>query len=244
MSIAQNEFEEKVILDIQKSIFSYYDEIDIKYNKSEKSKDTVLHFITFLMKQIPICKREVHFSDVLKNSQHISILEKYADGFRNGDNMNIFLSNKTCNPKQPDFFLYSWNMYHLHINNQMTKKRSGLQLLCIITDNDVYFVDVIEHPSKNYPDKYFDIHHLETIKRNNWMKQIGFEEMRGVLPNSLKPKITKSEDIFKIYTKGVNIAFEIDGQAYIPIRSITCAKTPRIATDELFKITDSYSKFV
>ena len=237
MAIDNLKFDEQVIIDIQKTIFNFYDTQDIKYSKNEKPKDTLLYFITFLIKEIPICKRNVHFSDVLENSQHISVLGKYADGFRNGADMNIFLSNKTCNPKQPDFFLYCWNIYHLHINNQMNKKRSELQLLCIVSDNDVYFVDVIEHPSKKCPDRYFNIQHLETIKRNNWMEQIGFEEMESLVPNSLEPKITESKDIFKMYTKGINIPFEFDGQAYFPIRGITCAKSPIIATNEIIKIT-------
>ncbi len=237
MSVNEQRFEKKVFEDFQKAIFKYYDVEDIKYPKNEKPKKTCLYFIAFLMKKISVCKRNVHFSDSLKSSKYIPILEKYADGFRNGEDMNRFLSNKTCNPKQPDFFLYAWNIYHLHINNQMTKKRGNLQLLCIVTAEDVYFVDIIEHPPKNRPNEYFDIRHLRTIKRNGWMKIIGFEEIKGIDPNSFKPPITKSEDIFKMYTGGVNIGFVFDNKAYFSIRGLTCAKTPMIATNEIIRIT-------
>ena len=47
-----------------------------------------------------------------------------------------------------------------------------MQLLCIINQGDVFFVDVIPHPTK--AEEYFNIRSLEIILNNGWMEKIGF----------------------------------------------------------------------
>ena len=47
---------------------------------------------------------------------------------------------------------------------QMKNNRSDMQLLSIIDLNDVYFIDVIPHPTK--PEEYFNIQSLEIIIKN------------------------------------------------------------------------------
>lgn len=160
--------------------------------------------------------------------------------------MNIFLSNNIKEPKKPDFLLYTRHLYHLHMSgkfvadtSQMKNNRSDAQLLCIIDMSDVYFIDVIPHPTK--AEKYFNLQSLKIIEENGWMEKIGFYEMTDVIPGSLQPKITEAKDLFELYKCGINIAFEFQGKAYAPLSQISRARKPVDVTWELFKIIKKIS---
>lgn len=204
---------------------------------------------------IPVTKRKVHYSkELLKkidskeiDEKQAEILKKYADAFSDGKDMNVFLSNNIKEPKKPDFLLYTWHLYHLHMSgkfvediNQMKNNRSDTQLLCIINMSDVYFVDVILHPKK--AEEYFDLHSLKIIKENDWMERIGFYEIKDMIPGTLQPKITDIKDIFELYKLGINLAFELDGKAYSPLSQMSQARRPIDATQKLFDINREISK--
>lgn len=116
--------------------------------------------------------RKIELNEISK--EFIEISKKYADSFSEGKDMNIFLSNKTKKAREVDFLLYTWHLFHLHMSGkfvedkkQMKNNRSNTQLLCIINQNDVYFIDVIQHPVK--AEEYFNIKSLETIINNGWI---------------------------------------------------------------------------
>ena len=95
----------------------------------------------------------------------------------------------------------------------MKKNRSEWLLFCIVENGTVYFLDVLNHPTNEHFTAY---HFLQIVHKNNWMKHIGFEEIKGIVLGSLKPKITKDEDIYKLYKNNVNISFEFEGKIYMP----------------------------
>ena len=199
---------------------------------------------------IPVIKRKVHYSEELLNrinsndlpEEHIKILKMYEDAFSTGEDMNIFLSNNTKKSRETDFLRYTWHLYHLHMSGkfvenkeQMKNNRSDTQLLCIINLNDVYFVDVIPHPTK--AEEYFNIRSLEIILKNGWMEKIGFFEITDMIPGTLEPKITDDKDIFNIYsTCSANIAFEFHGKGYCSLEPLNCTRRPYAAIDEMTKI--------
>ena len=115
--------------------------------------------------------------------------------------------------------------------NQMKNNRSNTQLLCIINQSDVYFIDVIQHPVK--AEEYFDIKSLETIINNGWIEKIGFFEIKDMDPESLQSKITNAKDIFEIYRCGINIAFEFQGKGYCPLEHMSSVMRPYEATNEM-----------
>lgn len=255
MKREKTELEEKIYSDVQLEIQKYYDNEGIEYKKKEEPEDTILDFFSYLLRLIPPIQREVHYSKELLrkielneiSKEHTEILKEYADAFFKGKDMNIFLSNNIKKAREADFLLYTWHLFHLHLSgkfiedkNQMKNNRSNTQLLCIINQNDVYFIDVIQHPVK--AEEYFDIKNLETIINNGWIEKIGFSEMKDMIPGSLQPKITEAKDIFKIYSCGINMAFEFKGKGYCPLEHMSSVRRPYAATNEMFKINRAIFK--
>ena len=251
----RTELAEKIYCDVQAEIRNYYDSLGIKYKSNEEPEDTIIDFLSYLYRLIPVTKRKVHYSKELSkkidlkevDEKQAEILKKYSDAFSEGKNMNAFLSNNIKDPKKPDFLLYTWHLYHLHMSgkfvedaNQMKNNRSDTQLLCIINISDVYFVDVISHPKK--AEEYFDLQKMKIIKENGWMEKIGFYEIKDMIPESLEPKITEINEIFELYKLGVNLSFELDGKAYSPLSQMSQARRPVDATQKLFDINRKISK--
>ena len=248
------ELEKSIYKDVQLEIWKYYDSVEIIY-KEESFENTIIDFLSYLYRLIPLIQRKVHYSkELLKKidlkeitEEQIKILRKYADAFSRGEDMNIFLSNNIKEPRKPDFLLYTWHLYHLHMSgkfvedvNQMKNNRSDTQLLCIINASDVYFVDVIPHPKK--AEEYFNLQSLKIIKENGWMEKIEFFEIEDMIPGTLQPKITEMKDIFKLYACGINLAFEFEGKAYHTLSQMSQARRPLDATRKLFEIRKKISK--
>ena len=246
----KTELENKIYEDIQSEIRKYYDSEEIEYKDKDEPKDTIIDFFAYLYRLIPVIKRKVHYSEELLSrinsndlpEEHIKILKMYEDAFSTGEDMNIFLSNNTKKSRETDFLRYTWHLYHLHMSGkfvenkeQMKNNRSDTQLLCIINLNDVYFVDIIPHPTK--AEEYFNIRSLEIILKNGWMEKIGFFEITDMIPGTLEPKITDDKDIFNIYsTCSANIAFEFHGKGYCSLELLNCTRRPYAAIDEMTKI--------
>lgn len=222
----------------------------------EDIKDSIVDFFSYVYRLIPPLKRKVHCSKELLNKielcelseEHIEVLRKYTEAFAAGKDMNIFLSNNIKDTRKPDFLLYTWHLYHLHMSGkfvegakQMKNNRSDTQLLCIINPGDVYFVDVIPHPVK--PEDYFNMQILKIIEKNGWMEKIDFYEAKDMIQGSMEPKITKNEEIFKLYSKcGFNMMFEINDKGYIPLSSMMSNRRPWEVSQEMIKIDREIQK--
>lgn len=242
--------EEKILNDVQLAIWKYYDSQNIEHKEQEEVQDTIIDFFSYLYRLIPQTNRRVHYSEELLEKielenmakEHIEVLKKYEDAFKEGKNMNIFLSNNITKLRQTDYLRYAWHLFHLHMSgkfvddtNQMKNNRSDTQLLCIISDNDVYFVDVIPHPIK--AEEYFNINSLKIIVNNGWMEKLGFTENQDMIPGTLQPKITQDKDIFELYSKaGINMSFEFEGKGYTSLEPMGVNRRPFAANYELSKI--------
>lgn len=127
-------------------------------------------------------------------------------------------------------------------NNGSTTKnnQSEYQLLCIVKDKVVYFLDVTKHPPKGQD--YFDFHILEMIEENGWMDEIGFLEVKDAIPGSMKPIIREAKDFFMLYAEGsFNVGVEMGGKLYYPCFGVSMARTPinmTLAVNELYKRID------
>lgn len=172
----KTELEKNIYEDIQSEIRKYYDSEGIEYKDKEEPEDTIIDFFSYLFRLIPVTKRKVHYSKELTNrislneisKEYVEILKMFEDAFSEGKDMNIFLSNNIKKSRETDFLRYTWHFFHLHMSGkfvedkmQMKNNRSDTQLLCIIDLNDVYFIDVIPHPTK--AEEYFNIQSLEII---------------------------------------------------------------------------------
>lgn len=217
----------------------------------ESIKNSIEEFFSYLYALIPPTERKVHYSKELIKKIELNeltketaeVLKKYADAFSAGKDMNGFLSNNIRDVRKPDFLLYTWHLYHLHMSGkfaenarQMKNNRSDTQLLCIISQEDVFFVDVIPHPTK--AEEYFNIRSLEIILNNGWMGKIGFSEITGMIPGTLEPKIIEDKNIFDLYSKGrVNVCFEFHGKGYCSMEPICLSRRPIAVSRELIKIS-------
>lgn len=243
--------ENKIYSDIQAEIWKYYDTEGIEYKRKDDDEDTILDFLSYLCKLIPPAKRNVHYSMELSqkinhkeiSEKYVEVLKKYEVAFSDGSDMNVFLSNNIKKPRETDFLLYTWHLFHLHMSGkfvenmqQMKNNRSDTQLLCIITLYDVYFIDVIPHPTK--PEEYFDIESLKIIIRNGWIEKIGFCEITKKIPGTLQPKITENKDIFELYSKGgINTSFEFQEKRYCSLEPMSVNRKPYAAVQEMTQIT-------
>lgn len=242
--------EKKIFDDLQKAIWDYYKEENISYKHKQSALDTIHDFLLYRSKLIPVCNRKVFYSKELLSKisnnelqkEHVKILEEYKEGFKNGRDMNIFLSNNIKKTREIDFLLTVWHLYHLHMSGkfvenkeQMKNNRSDTQLLCIISPTAVYFVDVIPHPKKSKD--YFDRSHLKIVINNNWEELIGLYLLAEVVPGTINFTVSSPEDIYQLYVKcGVNISFELEGKIYMLARGITAARTPLEITSYLEEI--------
>lgn len=228
---------------LKSEIIKYYNAEEIEY-KDLPAERMLNDFFAYLYRLIPAVKRNVFYSNELKHKidagiiskDQASILYSFENGFKAGENMNIYLSKKTRESRNTDFLLYSWHLFHLHLSDKkcMKNNRSATQLICIVTSNEVYFVDVIVHPQKAY--EYFDIQHLRIIINNGWINKIGFYAIPGRKSGSLDYVITDSKELFEMYSSGVNLAFEFDGVGYASINPIMSSKCPWVVTETIINI--------
>lgn len=246
----KSELEKIIYEDIQSEIRKYYDGEGVEYKDKEDPEDTIIDFFSYLCRLIPVNKRKVHYSKELSSrinlneisKEYVEILTMFEDAFSAGKDMNVFLSNNIKKSRETDFLLYTWHLFHLHMSGkfvedkkQMKNNRSDMQLLCIIDLKDVYFIDVIPHPTK--AEEYFNIQSLEIIAKNGWMEKIGFFEITDMIPGTLKPKITKDKDVFEVYSKcSANIEFEFQGKGYCSLAPLNCTRRPDVAINEMTKI--------
>lgn len=134
--------------------------------------------------------------------------------------MNGHLTSKIFSSKYKDVLLNTWRIFHLHLDEKtaysykdMSKTRSKKLLLCVITNDTVYFVNLIEHPETAYD--FFQTNSLEIILENGWMNEIGFYEIPDYVAGSMTPQITNAKELFELYAKyRMNIGFDFNGKGY------------------------------
>ena len=252
----KTELEKTIYQDIQSEIRKFYDSEGIEYKCKEEPEDTIIDFFSDLVRLIPVTKRTVHYSKELLNrinlneisKEYVEILKMFENAFSEGKDMNLFLSHNIKKSRETDFLRYTWHLFHLHMSDkfvadkkQMKNNRSDTQLLCIIDFHDVYFIDVIPHPTK--AEEYFNIQNLEIIVKNGWMEKIGFFEITDMIPGTLEPKITEDKDIFKLYSEcSANIVFEFQEKVYCSLEPVNCTRRPYVAINEMAKINRAIYK--
>lgn len=216
---------------------------------SDDPRDTIIHFFSWLYRQIPAGKKQVYFSSELTEKMKdlddntLRSIQLFKQRFEDGEDMTGFLSRQIFEADRLDYLRFVWRIYHLHLSEKvalsktaMKKNRSDKLLLAMIKPSEVYFIDIINHPEK--PEGFFDIQHLKIIINNGWMSVAGFAVMENVYPGSLKPKITDAEHIFKLYSCHVNLQFEFDEIPYFNSNCIIGSGTPFVATEACNTIVD------
>ncbi|OAA84682.1 hypothetical protein [Clostridium ljungdahlii] len=174
-------------------------------------------------------KKIIYYNKLDK--KYINALLKFKNNFENGIDMNGHLSaniyyadlfsnkdNKIYN-KSRDYLLDDWGIYHIHLNEkdagnekQMHGKTNGNRskylLFVKVTNNEVYFIDILYHNEKNV---FSRMELVETLDRN-WH----FLLENNLQPKTFVPKLNDKE-INDKRKKGDYLLYNINGKTYIPI---------------------------
>lgn len=217
--------------DLRKQLILFLRNEKINFNLQSPLNEFLMSYLNFRNRSIEKnIKRKVFVSDnvsAITDNKIIEIVHKFKKEFENGEDMNgylskgVFYSNFGIKDKElleykksRDFLLDDWGIHHLHLSNKkaknkkdMSKNRSPYLLFVKITHDKVYFIDVLEHKSKNFLEKSL----LETIDRN-WS---------FLLKPYLIPKLMSAQPSNKFtinnYRKNHNYYLNnINGKVYLP----------------------------
>lgn len=129
-----------------------------------------------------------------------------------GVSIKPFLSKGSTRITNKDYLLYDWNIYHLHLGkldnkNSKFASRTNELLFIYVTDESIYFIDVLDHNS-------FTEKKLLSIIRLNWPFLLDEFLIEGVL--ELSP-ILSEDDIGLFRKKGLSMFTQLDsGEILFP----------------------------
>lgn len=227
--------------DIEKGIISEIEKVFIK-NGVEYSHVTdiselfdcrIIEWLNFRDKLVLPKERTVHYSKELGAKMHSGLdegvcrlIKIFEDKFTQGIDINLHQSKGIYDSSQYDMLFNTWNIRHLHLSDkvaanykEMSQNRSNYLLFYIVTNGDVYFMDVLPHPHR---EGFADFNFLEIAYNNDWMAQIGASVMEGV--EAVKPEIKNSKDIYEYHKHCINVSmFMFEGKCYKVGMGITTA---------------------
>ncbi|MCB2340872.1 hypothetical protein [Clostridium estertheticum] len=189
---------------------------------------------------------------------YINALLKFKCNFEDGIDMkchlstNIFYSYISVSKKNKkysksrDYLLDDWGIYHLHLrdkdvknkcemysdkNDEETGNRSQYLLFVKVTDNEVYFIDILNHNEKNVFAKQ---ELVETLDRN-WHSLL--EEYN--IPNLLSVSKLTDKEVNNARQNGKYILYNINKKVYIPMGGgLTSVGTNIMHTEKAEEILD------
>ena len=134
--------------------------------------------------------------------------------FMEGRTVTHYLSKSILNTKTKDALLFDYGIHHLHLNRQLDKsgfvKRSDYLLFAIVSDTDVYFVDIRPHSD---PDNLLWVRQdLLNIVQSNWSELTTSSVLHGVTGTTLTDKERKV-----LRNKNTNHVIELGGRAIAPL---------------------------
>ena len=137
--------------------------------------------------------------------------------FSEGKNVNAFLSRKivaATGKKSRDGLLFDYGMHHFHLNDVTEQdgfiKRSRYLLYAVVTQEDVYFVDVREHPKG--ADLGWVRQDLVKIVNANWPELLERNAILGVLGDTVT-----DEQKQELRRKNVNHLSPVKGKVFLPL---------------------------
>ncbi len=154
-----------------------------------------------------------------EDAKYISdLIYRFAENFRTGVDVTNH-SSKGIFSTNEDYILNNWKLRHLHLSDvetaidksDMSRNRSSWLLFYILEDEVVDFVDVLFHPKGA---GFTAFKFLEIIEHNGWMEKIGFKKNTIIEPGTLRPSITKNEDIYFLYKNHFNVILEVNGKVF------------------------------
>lgn len=217
--------------DIANIIKNHLKDMDNDVNEMADLEQIVLDYYNSYNKAISIKPRKIFLSkEIVNTTRSWKGLDFILRKFENGENLNYYQSRKVFESEYRDLLCNAWNIHHIHLSDkevnskeEMKNNRSEWLLFCIVTEDELYCLDVMRHPEKN---QGFLIYHLlEILCNNGWMEHIGYFKEKNYVKNSLNYEVTDTTTISTMYKRyRLNLAFEINGELYIPMFPINFSK--------------------
>ena len=218
--------------DLVNIVINYFHSEDICYDAdiTDTSHYAALYCEMCIRRIVPKPRR-VHFSNELNDSlgelarkskvdRCESANEAWQAVFRirshfvQGDRVTPYLSRNTSDSTFKDGLLWDYGMHNFYLSTQLVRpgliKRSAYLLFAIVTDEDVFFVDVRKHR---------DPQNLQWVKQDllwivssNWPEVANKYILRGVTESTMS-----DEEKRKLRKKNINSAPQLEGHAVAPI---------------------------
>lgn len=235
----QVKLEDEILKDISNHIKGIMINRHISFDSSKSDREIILAYRNVSSKFIVPRHRNVIYSKELQEKinnkcflkDNIMVEEGQANDiidlicyfdniFLEGKDVNNHLSTQIFTSKRQDMLFNTWNVKHIHLNNVEVNSKSGMKknradflLFCIVDKENVYFIDVREHPKGN---EFSSFSFLEIIYNNRLMEKIGFYEIgHDYIPHSMKPQITDDKELYEMYNKlHINSGFDFEGHGF------------------------------
>lgn len=220
----------------------------IKHSNSCCPSDIILEYINIRLKWIYPKPRKVEKSKELKDrinnknfiiddktvdentaNEIIELINHFTKKFEQGDDLNNHLNRQIFQSENFDTLLNIWNIKHLHLNKKEVNSKTAMKsnrsdwLLFFIVDNDnVYFIDVLQHPKR---EEFIKYNFLKTIFNNDWINLSGFKEISEAISENDSLNITDDKKIYEFYKNKINIiTFKFNDKIYGKIgNNIACS---------------------
>lgn len=217
--------------DLVDIVTEYFHSEGICYIDDSDASDFAAMYFEMRIRRIDPKPRRVHFSNELNDSlgelahnsaanQCEGAKEAWQAVFRvrsqfvQGDRVTQYLSRKTCDSTFKDGLLWDYGMHHFHLSTQFVSpgliRRSAYLLFAIVTDEDVFFVDVRKHSDPQ--NLQWVRQDLLWIVSSNWPEIANRYILRGVTGSTMS-----DEEKRKLRKKNINSAPQLEGHAVAPI---------------------------
>lgn len=174
-----------LIKDLEEIIIKYFKKYGIKYSvpdscdsDTKKIRLLLCEYLNTSSKIITPIPRNVLISKELKSKlesnkiprERIDIYNEIKIKFEYGSDVTPYASKKLFKSDFYDILRLSWDIHHLHLNNTKRKDSDYMFIGCefllfyIMQDNDVYFIDILEHE----PTVFLKPNKIREIVNNNW----------------------------------------------------------------------------
>ena len=248
--------------DLEHILKQQFDEHNISYKENWDVNALVAHYFEMLKRRIAPIPRKVHFSKEILDSlgqlsrqadlqQHKEAAEAWGVVFdisyllKVGENVNAFLSKNITRAASLDGLLWDFGMHHFHLSKKVKQsgfiKRSDYLLFAIVTQDNVYCVDVRPHPQQG--DLGWVRQDLLIIVYANWPELIKAKILRGV-----EGTLLTDEQKHELRRKNTNTVMQIGDLAFAPMGGgMTTAGTSvlcQMQADRFLNEIQSYQSYL
>lgn len=127
--------------------------------------------------------REVHRADNFDPAGHETGVSNLENAIQSGDDLSIFMSRRIGDITKTDGLLDHWGIHHFHLGESRYGRSGEVErtkhvLLCRITPENAYFIEVAAHGSDS-PNTWYRQDLIDIIHRN-WPESIERARLKGV----------------------------------------------------------------